>query len=120
MVPKVVAGRFHRLSSEHAIAGAFPRDMREWVDTDICWWCRKAIQDREHVFKVCAAWREEPPVVGEGRGIVREQMRRYGREEHRKKQERLWIRCTESKGKTQQHSGEAHQQTRYTQRSCWS
>ena len=28
-------------------------------DSDICWWCSKGRQTREHLFKECSAWKEE-------------------------------------------------------------
>ena len=37
----------------------FLKDKFGWVDSDICWWCTRGKQTREHLFKECSAWREE-------------------------------------------------------------
>lgn len=29
------------------------------TDSDICWWCEKRRQSREHLFKECMAWKKE-------------------------------------------------------------
>ena len=57
--PKHLASRFFQLASGHAMAAPFLRDKFKWTDSDICWWCSKGRQTREHLFKECSAWKEE-------------------------------------------------------------
>ena len=37
----------------------FLKEKFGWVDSDICWWCSKGRQTREHLFKECSAWKQE-------------------------------------------------------------
>ena len=30
-----------------------------WIESDLCWWCTKNRQTREHLFKECSTWKEE-------------------------------------------------------------
>ena len=57
--PKTLASRFFQLASGHAMTAPFLKDKFRWMDSDICWWCSKGRQTREHLFKECLAWKEE-------------------------------------------------------------
>lgn len=50
----------------------FPREKWGSTDSDVCWWCERGRQSREHLFKECIAWREEIRTLwkeaGEGSG----------------------------------------------------
>ena len=37
----------------------FLKDKFRWTDSDICWWCSRGRQTREHLFKECSTWKEE-------------------------------------------------------------
>ena len=37
----------------------FLKEKFRWVDSDLCWWCCKDRQSREHLFKECRTWKEE-------------------------------------------------------------
>ena len=54
--------------AEHAIVAPFLKEKWGWTDTDICWWCNRGRQSREHLFKECTAWTKE---MGSGRGGLR-------------------------------------------------
>ena len=58
-VPKAVASRFFQLASGHAMIAPFLKEKFKWIDSDICWWCTKNRQTREHLFKECSTWKEE-------------------------------------------------------------
>ena len=47
-VPKDLASRFFQLASGHAMTAPFLKDKFRWTDSDICWWCSKGRQTREH------------------------------------------------------------------------
>ena len=56
---KGVASRFFQLLSGHAMIAPFLKEKWKWIDSDICWWCEKKRQSRDHLFKECIAWKEE-------------------------------------------------------------
>ena len=37
----------------------FLKERWGWMDTDICWWCNKGRQSREHLLKECSSWAKE-------------------------------------------------------------
>ena len=37
----------------------FLKETFGWVDSDLCWWCTKSRQTREHLFKECSIWKQE-------------------------------------------------------------
>ena len=51
-----VAARFIQLLSGHAMIAPLVRERWRWTESDICWWCGKGRQSREHLPKECAAW----------------------------------------------------------------
>ena len=57
--PKALASRFFQLASGHAMTAPFLKEKFKWTDSDICWWCSRGRQTREHLFKECSAWKEE-------------------------------------------------------------
>ena len=57
--PKAIASRFFQLASGHAMIAPFLKEKFKWVDSDLCWWCTKGRQTREHLFKECPAWKGE-------------------------------------------------------------
>lgn len=67
MATKRVAARFFQLLSGHAIIAPFLKERWGLADPDICWWCRKGRQSREHLFQECAAWTRESGSVEDGR-----------------------------------------------------
>ena len=58
-VSKRVVARFFQLLSGHAMIAPFLKDRWGWTDTDVCWWCNRVRQSREHLFKECKAWAKE-------------------------------------------------------------
>ena len=63
-VKKGTASRYYQLKTGHALTGMYLR----WIgsrEDDMCWWCHKpgATQTREHLFKVCTAWRRQQKVL---------------------------------------------------------
>lgn len=40
------------------MAASFLRDKLGWIGSDLCWWCRRARQTREHLFKECRTWKK--------------------------------------------------------------
>ena len=57
--PKTLASRFFQLASGHAMTTPFLKEKFKWTNSDICWWCSKGRQTREHLFKECSAWKDE-------------------------------------------------------------
>ena len=57
--PKHLASRFFQLASGHAMTAPFLKDKFRWTNSDICWWCSRGRQTREHLFKECSTWKEE-------------------------------------------------------------
>ena len=37
----------------------FLKEKFKWIDSDLCWWCTKSRQTREHLFEGCSAWKKE-------------------------------------------------------------
>ena len=56
---KGVAARFFQLLSGHAMIAPFLKERWGWTESDVCWWCNKGRQSREHLFKDCRAWTNE-------------------------------------------------------------
>ena len=46
----------------------FLKERWGWIDIDVCWWCNKGGQSREHFFKECTTWAREIKAVGEASG----------------------------------------------------
>ena len=71
-VTRGVAARFFQLLSSHAMTAPFLRDGWGWTNSDVCLWCSRGRQSREHLFKECKAWtaeiRELWTAVGEASG----------------------------------------------------
>ena len=59
LTTKRVAARFLQLLGGHAMIAPFLTERWGWIDSNICWWCRKNRQSREHLFKECTAWTKE-------------------------------------------------------------
>ena len=57
--PKAIASRYFQLASGHAMIAPFLKEKFKWVESDICWWCTKSRQTREHLFKECSTWKDE-------------------------------------------------------------
>ena len=57
--PKTLASRFFRLAAGRAMTAPFLKEKFGWIESDICWWCTKSRQTREHIFKECSAWKQE-------------------------------------------------------------
>ena len=57
--PKAIASRYFQLAPGHAMIAPFLKEKFKWVDSDLCWWCTKNRQSREHLFKECSTWKEE-------------------------------------------------------------
>ena len=49
--PKRVATVFFQLLSGHSMIAPFLKERWVWTDADVCWWCGKGRQSREHLFK---------------------------------------------------------------------
>ena len=49
LATKRVAARFFQLLSGHAMIAPFLKERWGLADSDICWWCRKGRQSREHL-----------------------------------------------------------------------
>ena len=62
----------------------FPKDRRERVESDECWWCEQGGQSRGHLFTECK-WKKEIHTLGEkvgrilGEGEKREVSSRAGK-----------------------------------------
>jgi len=61
---KGTAARYYQLKTGHALTGNYLR----WIgsrEDDTCWWCHQPgiTQTREHLFKVCTAWRRQQKVL---------------------------------------------------------
>ena len=37
----------------------FLKEKFRWIDSDLCWWCTRSRQTREHLFKECSTWKQE-------------------------------------------------------------
>ena len=57
--PPRVASRFPMLLSGHAMMAVFLKERWGWTDPDRCWWRRRGMQNREHLFKGCITRRKE-------------------------------------------------------------
>ena len=57
--PKALASRFFQLASGHALTAPFLKEKFGWIESDMCWWCTKSRQTREHLFKECLVWKQE-------------------------------------------------------------
>ena len=57
--PKALASRFFQLASGHAMTAPFLKEKFKWTDSDLCWWCTRSRQTREHLFKECSTWKQE-------------------------------------------------------------
>ena len=56
--PKELASRFFQLASGHAMIAPFLKEKFGWLESDMCWWCGRGRQTREHLFKECSTWKE--------------------------------------------------------------
>jgi len=60
---KPLAARFYRLKSRHAPTGAYLHRFGH-RENDRCWWCRGgAVQTREHLFRHCSRWKDQPTTL---------------------------------------------------------
>jgi len=61
---KNTASRYYQLKTGHALTGMYLKWIKSRED-DTCWWCHQsgATQTREHLFKVCTAWRRQQKVL---------------------------------------------------------
>ena len=75
--PKALASCYFQLASGHAMIAPFLKEKFGWIESDICWWCTKSRQTREHLFKECSTWKKEIRMLwkevekatrGQGRG----------------------------------------------------
>ena len=50
---------FYQTLNGHAMTATFLKEKWGLVDSDMCWWCSKCRQNREHLFKECLTWKKE-------------------------------------------------------------
>jgi hypothetical protein len=55
---KSLASRYFQLKCEHASTATYLKRFEQW-DDDQCWWCEKAAQTRDHLFRHCRKWKSE-------------------------------------------------------------
>ena len=48
----------------------FLKDKWKWIESDICWWCNRRRQSRDHLFKECITWKEEIRTLWEEVGKI--------------------------------------------------
>ena len=56
---KAIASQFFQMALGHAMIAPFLKEKFGWVELDLCWWCTKSRQTREHLLKECSTWKEE-------------------------------------------------------------
>jgi len=55
---KSLASRYFQLKCEHASTATYLKRFGQ-RDDDQCWWCEKAAETREHLFRHCRKWKSE-------------------------------------------------------------
>ena len=85
---KAITGRFYQLLSGGSVIAPFLLEKWGWIESDLCCWCDRERQSREHLFNECQRWEREMHRLWERVGNISGEWKPGNQDEHTLKSRR--------------------------------